>query len=76
MCRKISTIIRTLDFEGKIVGKVKLICIVCSRAAMNEMLSLGAFKRWLDEHHLALLRLFVSLALLYKTPDLLSDHID
>jgi len=34
--------------------------------------SLGTFKRWLDEHHPALLQHFASLALLYKTLDLLT----
>jgi len=34
--------------------------------------SLGTFKQWLDEHHPALLRHFASLALLYKTLDLLT----
>jgi len=56
----------TCNFKEKIVGKVKLICIIRMHS------TLGTFKRRLDEHHPVLLQRFVSLALLYKTTDLLT----
>jgi len=47
------------------VGKVKLICVICTCLFTDA-------KWWLDEGHSALLRRFASLALLYKTLDLLT----
>jgi len=56
------------DLGGKIVEKVNLY-----NTHPFYTTSLGTFKRRLDEHHPALLQRFASLALLYKTLNLLTN---